>query len=74
MKEIRKRLTTTALDLRLRRHLESKNLLMIRRSRCALGPLLVLDLNSGELVQRNVKTLAELAKLYGLIQSWETAS
>jgi hypothetical protein len=56
---------------RVRRHAERHGLLVVQRKDSALGPLLVIDETTAEVLVTKAKTFGELAKRLGLFKGME---
>lgn len=68
----KKSITENCLVLRSMRYFDARNQLLIRRAtRTNLGPLFVLDLDTGAVIERGIPSLVVLAKRHGLLKRGE---
>lgn len=65
-------LKESTLRYRINTHLAEHEQLMIIRAGCRFGPVFVLDLTTGKVADRNLRSMAALARKRGLVARWET--
>lgn len=69
----KRQLTETAVLFRIRAHCQKNDLLHVQRTRCRIGPVFLLSLRTGRVIEKRLPSLAALAHKLNLIREGEQA-